>query len=84
MIIADGFTGNFATSKNEDSRHSLWGKENCCVLPLRPPGGWSAAGQPCDAWHHMFRKLANNYMDKILGGALPVWERGFQSLIEHI
>lgn len=71
LLIADGFTGNFATSSNEDSRRRLWSEEAKVVLPLRPPGGWSAAGQPCDAWHFQFRKLANLYIDKLLG---EVWD----------
>ena len=30
-------------------------------------GGWSACGQPCDAYHSLFRKLAHAYMDTYLG-----------------
>ncbi len=67
MLVADGFTGNFATRQNEDSRRAKWSADNNCVLPIRPPGGWSACGQPCDAYHHHFRKLANHYIDGVLG-----------------
>lgn len=67
MLIADGFTGNFACSGGEDSRRDLWARENEVILPLRPPGGWSAHGQPCDAYHFLFRKLAAHYIDAKLG-----------------
>lgn len=67
MLICDGFTGNFAVNANEDSRRALWGKQNNCILPIRPPGGWSATGQPCDGFHFLYRKLANSYVDDVLG-----------------
>ena len=72
MLICDGFSGNFATADNQDARRSLWAAENNVILPLRPPGGWSCHGQPCDAFHHVFRKLGNTYIDSVLG------ERGRQ------
>lgn len=67
MLIADAFTGNFAFKNGEDLRREEWSKENSCLLPLKPPGGWSACGQPCDAMHHMLRRLVNRYVDATLG-----------------
>lgn len=67
MLIADAFTGNFAHKSGEDLRREQWGKENNTLLPLKPPGGWSACGQPCDGIHHMYRRLVNRYIDSTLG-----------------
>jgi len=67
LLIADGFTGNFATSNGESSRRELFAQQNNIILPIRPPGGWSAAGQPCDAWHFQLRRFANAYIDGVLG-----------------
>ncbi|CAK9000255.1 Malate dehydrogenase 2, partial [Durusdinium trenchii] len=80
LLICDGFTGNFAVSNGEGSRREMWSKENNCILPLRPPGGWSATGQPCDAWHHIFRKLANNYTDSLLGYKAPGLEQATRQI----
>eukprot|EP00438_Fugacium_kawagutii_P012710 Skav228200 [mRNA] locus=scaffold704:266537:278731:- [translate_table: standard] len=80
LLIADGFTGNFAMLRNEDSRRKQFSEENNIVLPIRPPGGWSACGQPCDAWHFQFRKLANLYIDRVLGQRLAA--KVFLPLVE--
>lgn len=72
MLVADAFTGNFAYRNGEDVRREEWSRQQRCLLPLRPPGGWSATGQPCDGVHHLFRRLINWYMDGQLGaGAAP-------------
>ena len=67
LLICDAFTGNFAFRCNEDERRERWGIENNCHLPIKPSGGWSAHGQPCDAWHCHFRRLCNQYIDSVLG-----------------
>lgn len=67
MLICDAFTGNFAFRNNEDQRRQQWASEINAILPLKPAGGWSATGQPCDAFHHMFRRLCNAYTDACLG-----------------
>jgi len=79
MLIADGFTGNFATKANEDSRRSKWAADNNCLLPIRPPGGWSACGQPCDAFHFQFRRLANHFIDGTLG-SLDLFQLHFSTI----
>ena len=40
------------------SHNVIWSKQN---------GGWSAIGQPCDAFYVMFPKLANSCIDRALG-----------------
>ena len=81
MLICDAFTGNFAFRSNEDKRRERWGTEVNCILPVKPPGGWSAAGQPCDAFHGLFRRLCNYFTDAHLGYHVPGLER-FDSPVE--
>lgn len=71
MLVRDAFTGNFAFRCNENKRREQWSLENNCHLPLKPAGGWSAHGQPCDAWHCMYRRLRNQFVDAALGYHKP-------------
>ena len=66
-ITADAFSGNFAFCSGEDRRRELWCEEANSIQAARPPGGWSAKGQPCDALHMLFRKYQDAYMDAYLG-----------------
>ena len=61
-LTADAFSGNLAFRKGEDLRRQQFAKEANMALPLPPPGGWSAAGQPCDAFHSLLRKYQDRYM----------------------
>ena len=45
------------------------------TLPQKPAGGWSAHGQPCDGFHHLYRRLCNHYADACLGYHEPGRER---------
>jgi len=66
-LLADAFSGNSAVTKGEDLRRRKWAKSaNAGFLP-KPPGGWSAKGQPCDAFHAYFRLLTDQYEDQCLG-----------------
>jgi hypothetical protein len=56
LLLVDAFTGNFAWRQGEDLVRAEWARNNRVVLPFKPPGGWSARGQPCDAWHFQVRR----------------------------
>lgn len=74
MLICDAFTGNFAFRHNENSRRQQWAQESNVLLPQKVVGGWSAHGQPCDAFHHLFRRLTNHFIDGVLGYHNPLQE----------
>lgn len=44
FLIADAFTGNYATGQGEHMRRTRVAEEYNLILPLEPPGGWSAKG----------------------------------------
>jgi len=92
MLICDAFSGNFAWRQGENLRREAWAAENFATLPQKPAGGWSAHGQPCDGFHHLYRRLCNHYADAVLGyhepgvrradqpitlGIWDVWAEGF-------
>ena len=66
-LLADAFTGNFAHNIGQDLRRAKIAEELNAMLPLEPPGGWSAAGQPCDAWINHFRRACDAHADWCLG-----------------
>ena len=56
-------------------RRRTWAKQtNAGFLP-KPPGGWSAKGQPCDAFHAFFRVLTDRYEDQCLGYGHNIFRR---------
>ena len=56
-------------------RRRKWAKQtNAGFLP-KPPGGWSAKGQPCDAFHAFFRVLTDRYEDQCLGYGHNIFRR---------
>ena len=56
-------------------RRRKWAKQtNAGFLP-KPPGGWSAKGQPCDAFHAYFRLLTDQYEDQCLGYGHNIFRR---------
>ena len=54
-VTTDAFYGNFASCKGEDRRRELWCEEADAIQVAKPPGGWSAKGQPCDAFQMLYR-----------------------------
>ena len=66
-VTADAFSGNFAFCNGEDRRREKWCEEANAFQSAKPPGGWSAKGQPCDAIHMLYRKYQDAYMDAFFG-----------------
>ena len=67
MLVADGFFGHFLALRSQDYSAKTWSEEHHCLLPLKSSGGWSPHSQPCDAVHHLFRRIANKFIDRLVG-----------------
>ena len=67
LLLCDAFSGHHAFRQGEDLVRSQWAEEARCILPARQQGGWSAKGQPCDAWHFQLRRHQAAYMDAVMG-----------------
>ncbi|CAK9063017.1 unnamed protein product [Durusdinium trenchii] len=50
-LLADSFTGHHTETEGYDIQRQAFSKQFRILLPEKQPGGWSAAGQPCDAFH---------------------------------
>jgi hypothetical protein len=56
-VVLTHSAGNSAKTKGEKQLRASWlESQNVRQAPV-PPGGWSAHGQPCDAFHNLFRCL---------------------------
>ena len=62
-VTADASRGTFAVSNDEDRRSDAWREEAHATHALPPPAGLSAACQPCDAFHMLYRKLHDTDLD---------------------
>ena len=66
-LQCDAFTGNASWSKGHDARRQQFSSTANVLLPMRKPGGWSARGQACDAFHDVLRFKVDLAKDQALG-----------------
>lgn len=73
MLLADSFMGHHAFKQGEDLLRKEWGAGHKILLPHKNPGGWSAKGQPCDAWHYQLRRPDKTLMQCCVFVYVFVW-----------
>lgn len=67
MILCDAFTGSHAESGGAEQRRLRFASVANVRLPSEQPGGWSAAGQPCDQVFNHFKQRCRKATDDHLG-----------------
>ena len=70
-----------ANGWHNNVRRRQWSEEANCHLSKMPPGGWSAKGQPCEAFYMYFRSLVDSYIDSVLGYLPCIVDRPDLSLL---
>lgn len=55
LILSDGWTGYSSKSTGLDTARRAWSETVNCKEPDVQCGGWSAAAQPVDQLHHIYR-----------------------------